>query len=96
MDSDEIFYSTTHGIVRLLEVIHRIKEFLEENPHAEYSLVIGTDSHEKMTADGKRMVNLITAVVVHRKGFGGKYFSASCHHTVNCSGVNGRWRCGNK
>lgn len=74
MGSDETFYSATHGIVRLSEVIYRVKEFLEENPQAEYSLVIGTDSHEKVTADGKRMVNLITAIVVHRKGFGGKYF----------------------
>lgn len=74
MEHEETFQSATHGEVKLLEAIYLIKDFLEENPQAEYSLVIGTDSHEKITADGKRSINLITAIVVHRKGFGGKYF----------------------
>lgn len=74
-----MFQSITHGSVTLLQIIHLIKAFLEEDPHAEYALVIGTDSHEKMTADGKRNVNCITAIVVHRKGFGGKYFWQKLH-----------------
>lgn len=69
------FKSITHGEIKLDEVLKHIKNFLEENPQVEYSLVIGTDSQEKINAeDGKKLVNLITAVVVHRKGFGGKYF----------------------
>ena len=74
MDSEENFQSITHGTVHLLEIIRLVKDFLEEDPRAEYTLVIGTDSHEKITADGKRIINLITAIVVHRRGFGGKYF----------------------
>ncbi|MFH1833140.1 MAG: ribonuclease H-like YkuK family protein [Candidatus Levyibacteriota bacterium] len=71
----ELFQSTTHGTLDLLEVINYIKYFLEEDPKLDYNLVIGTDSQEKIDGEnGKKVVNLVTAVVVHRKGFGGKYF----------------------
>lgn len=71
----EVFQSSTHGQLHLEEVLDIIKLFLEEDPQSEYSLVIGTDSQEKIDSlDGKKLVNLVTAVVIHRKGFGGKYF----------------------
>lgn len=74
-ESNGFFNSTTYGILSLDEVVKKIKLFLEEYPQAQYSLVIGTDSHEKLDhKNGKKLINLITAVVVHRKGFGGKYF----------------------
>lgn len=74
--SDEVFHSATHGILSIEEIIYKIKNFLEENPDAEYSLVIGTDSHEKRlaTKNGGSTINLVTAILIHRKGFGGKYF----------------------
>lgn len=73
--SEAIFKSATHGDIKLNEVIVFIKSFLEENPKSIYSLVIGTDSHEKNEeANGKKHIDLVTAIVVHRKGFGGKYF----------------------
>ena len=69
------FESITHGTISVVEVIELIKLFLEEDPDSEYSLVIGTDSHGKAGApNGAKMINLVTAVLVHRKGFGGKYF----------------------
>src|SRR5260221_10022786 len=70
------FNSITHGKVQLEDIIELIKFFLEEDPKAEYSLVIGTDSHEKNTqTDGNgKTINLVTAILVHRRGFGGKYF----------------------
>ena len=68
------FHSTTHGDLNLRQVIYFIKSFLEEDPQAEYSLVIGTDSQEKLDGENNKIINIITAVVVHRKGFGGKYF----------------------
>lgn len=71
----EIFNSTTHGELTLREVIEHIKHFLEEDSEAQYSLVVGTDSQERsVSGNGKKMVQLISAIVVHRKGFGGKYF----------------------
>lgn len=73
--SNGVFHSVTHGELEVEEVIEKIKIFLEEDPNAEYSLVIGADSHEKTREKNSSVsLNLITAILVHRKGFGGKYF----------------------
>lgn len=69
---EPIFYNATFGNLTLPEVIDAIKIFLEEVPVAQYSLVIGTDSHEH--SEGKGSLSIVTAIVVHRKGFGGRYF----------------------
>lgn len=71
---NDVFISTTHGTLALVDVLRLIKLFLEEDPKASYSLVIGTDSHEKVDEKKTKSINLVTAVVVHRQGFGGKYF----------------------
>lgn len=69
------FNSATYGKVSLDEVLILIKSFLEENADASYSVVIGTDSEEKIeNSTQKKSINLITAVVIYRKGFGGRYF----------------------
>jgi len=76
--TDEIFQSLTHGQLNIDGIIEKIKDFLEEKPDDEYSLVIGTDSHEKTNsgrpANGTKDINLVTAILIHRKGFGGQYF----------------------
>ena len=72
--SEELLNSLTHGEIKIKESIRLIKKFLEERPSEEYSLVIGTDSHEKENNGDSKTINLVTAVLVHRKGFGGKYF----------------------
>lgn len=70
-----LFQSVTHGTLKINEVISLIKDFLEEEPASTYSLVIGTDSHEKnYSGNGNHYINLVTAILVHRRGFGGKYF----------------------
>ena len=65
-----------HNGKRILvsELLLEIHSFLEEDPKSAYSLVIGTDSHEKERVGNKRSINVVTAIVVHRKGFGGRYF----------------------
>ena len=69
------FENLTYGRLTTEEVLQIIKEFLEEKPNAEYSLVIGTDSHEKNgSTKTNKSISLVTAVLVHRRGFGGKYF----------------------
>lgn len=69
------FESITHGSITTTEVIELIKKFIDDDPDSEYSLVIGTDSHGKTgSQNGAKTINLVTAVLVHRKGFGGKYF----------------------
>lgn len=71
----EILYSETKGALTLKEVIFHIKSFLEQEETAFYSLVIGTDSHERLeNSHGKKLIDLVTAIVIHRKGHGGIYF----------------------
>ena len=72
--SDDLLNSLTHGEIKVTESVQLIKNFLEERPSAQYSLVIGTDSHERAANDNFKIINLVTAVLVHRKGYGGKYF----------------------
>lgn len=71
---DEVLNSFTHGEIKIKESIELIKNFLEEKPSAEYSLVIGTDSHEKENNGDSKTISLVTAILAHRRGFGGKYF----------------------
>jgi len=73
-DRETLLNSFTHGTIGVKESILFIKDFLEEKPSAEYSIVIGTDSHEKENNGDSKTINLVTAILVHRKGFGGKYF----------------------
>ena len=72
--SQELLNSLTHGVITIKKSLQLIKEFLEEKPDEKYSLVIGTDSHEKENNGESKTINLVTAILVHRKGFGGKYF----------------------
>lgn len=72
--SNGVLNSLTHGAIDIKKSIGLIKDFLEERPNAEYSLIIGTDSHEKENNGDSKTINLVTAVLVHRRGFGGKYF----------------------
>lgn len=71
----KMFQSITHGELTSSEVIRLIKSFLEEEPSSTYSLLIGTDSHEKNgSGNAGQTISLVTAILVHRRGFGGKYF----------------------
>jgi len=72
--SKELLNSLTHGEINVKKSIQLIKDFLEEKPQAEYSLVIGTDSHEKENNGSSKTINLVTAILIHRRGYGGKYF----------------------
>ncbi len=70
----ENFYNLTDGQVQFPQIIEKIKQFLKEDPNSTYDLVIGSDSHERQEPSGKKYIHVVTAIVVHRKGFGGKYF----------------------
>lgn len=56
------------------DIIQRIKEFLEEDQNGVYKLTIGTDSELKTDKNRKKTLELITAIVIYKKGYGGKYF----------------------
>lgn len=65
-----IFHNPTLGELSFDKVIDEVKSYLEEEPEQSYSLVIGTDSQDKDRVG----MDFVTAIVVRRIGFGGRYF----------------------
>lgn len=65
--------SPTLGKINDQELIDNILQFIKEEKDAKYTLSIGTDSHAQNT-NGKKKINFVTAVVIHRVGTGGKYY----------------------
>lgn len=72
-----MFNSPTYGKVTLEEVRSHILSFLKEETEEQYRLIVGTDSqfHPPQTVD------FITAIIIHRKGYGGIYFWKREVHT---------------
>lgn len=69
------FTSPTKGELSLTEVVTDIASFMGEDSDASYRVVVGTDSQTRK-ARGKPEIDFITAVVIHRIGFGARYFWA--------------------
>lgn len=67
------FYSPSQGSLSMSEVVSEITGFVDEEPSNFYSLVIGTDSQAKKS-NGESEIDFVTAIVVYRKGRGGRYF----------------------
>ncbi len=67
------FYSPTKGELTLEGVVSEISNFIDDDPGSFYSVIIGSDSQVKSTK-GKSQCDYVTAIVVHRKGHGGRYF----------------------
>ena len=55
------------------KVISEIEDFINEEPRSFYRLVIGSDSQTK-AINGKSEIDFVTAIVVHRRGRGARYF----------------------
>lgn len=68
-----MFISPTKGEMTVEEVISDVSNFVKDEPGCYYRLVIGTDSQTKST-DGKPQIDFVTAVVIHRRGRGARYF----------------------
>jgi hypothetical protein len=68
-----MFISPTYGKRKTTELIEDVAGFIEESPDYSYRLIIGSDSHLYKN-NGQAKLKLVTAIVVHRVGFGGRYF----------------------
>ena len=53
-------------------------DFIEEKPDLPYRLIIGSDSHLR-GKNGESHLKLVTAIIVHRVGLGGRYFWQAQH-----------------
>jgi len=67
------FYNPSKGKLTGLEMLDEIYEFVNDDPHSFYRLVIGTDSQVKRI-NGKVECDYVTAIVIHRHGRGARYF----------------------
>jgi len=56
------------------QVAQKIKEFIEEDPQASYKLTIGSDSEVKSEEKNRKNLEIITAIVIYREKYGGRYF----------------------
>lgn len=70
-DQDGKFYfSPTYGALTLNILREKALYFIEQAPEKKYHLIIGTDSQPK----NGQGADFVTAVVIHRVGYGGIYF----------------------
>jgi uncharacterized protein len=67
------FLSPSKGHVGLKQLINEIAEFIKEDSQSFYSVIIGSDSQAKRI-NGQPEIDFVTAVVVHRRGKGARYF----------------------
>ncbi len=67
------FTSPTVGEITADSMIRVITKFIKEAPDSYYKLVIGTDSQVRRL-NGVAECDYVTAVIIHRKGMGAKYF----------------------
>lgn len=54
-------------------MVEEISQFVKDDPDDFYRLVIGTDSQAK-NVNGKGECDFVTAIVIHRRGKGARYF----------------------
>ncbi len=62
------FESPTKGRMTLDQMFGDLLVYMSEDSTAQYKLIVGTDSHTR------HETIFVTAVVIHRKGKGGRYF----------------------
>lgn len=68
-----MFISPTKGKLPQPQLINSVAGFIEEKPDLAYRLIIGSDSHVR-GKNGDSHLRLVTAIIIHRVGLGGRYF----------------------
>ncbi len=65
-----MFHSPTYGKISLEKLKKIIADFMATDKKARYEIIVGTDS-QKMAKD---KYDFVSALIIHRVGFGGIYF----------------------
>lgn len=55
------------------KMVSELVSFMDEDLDSSYDLVVGTDS-KSQKLNREKTIDFVTAVVIHRKGKGGRYF----------------------
>jgi predicted RNase H-related nuclease YkuK (DUF458 family) len=65
------FFNSSLGIkFNINQVVQEIVRFMVEDRNRRYKIVIGSDSEGRI----EEIMDFVTAIVVHRVGYGGRYF----------------------
>ncbi len=73
MTGSNFFISPSKGKITIEKMVEELVGFMGQQKDYFYSLVIGTDS-KSGKPDSRKEVGFVTAVVIHRRGKGGRYF----------------------
>lgn len=73
MKTKGYFLSPSKGKITIEQMVNELVEFMKDEPDYFYRLVIGTDS-KTGKLDPREPTSFVTAVVIHRKDKGGRYF----------------------
>jgi uncharacterized protein len=65
------FISATKGKLSLPLVVQDMLDFVREAPEAEYRIIIGSDSQNRVS---RSATTFVTAIIVHRVGKGARYY----------------------
>ncbi|NLC51479.1 MAG: hypothetical protein GX764_04135 [Firmicutes bacterium] len=64
------FYSPTKGKLSFNETYLDLIDYVNQEPHAQWKLIIGSDSQTHLNKE----VTFVTAIIIHRVGKGGRYY----------------------
>lgn len=73
MSKNYNFVSPTKGKLTADQMVGEVVDFMSREPDYFYRLVVGTDSKSGKLSESQKL-SFVTAVVIHRKGKGGRYF----------------------
>lgn len=79
-----IFTSPSKGKMTFDEVFKDIVAYVNEMPEEEYTLIVGTDSQLRETT------TFVTAIIIHRKGKGGRYYYAKEYRKMGRTALHQR------
>jgi len=65
-----MFYSPTYGKIDINQLKKIVSDFMAVDKKSRYEIVVGTDSQKV----GKDSFDFVSALIIHRVGFGGIYF----------------------
>lgn len=68
-----LFQSPSRGPLSYDQLVSDLLAYVEEEPHAHYKLIVGTDSHTRAN------LCFVTAVIIHRQGKGARYYYRKQH-----------------
>lgn len=67
---DKHYFSPTYGKVSLEQLKNIVSTFMEHDRRAKYEIIVGSDSQK----EAKDTYDFVSALIIHRIGFGGIYF----------------------